>query len=247
MTTMLNLMLVTLLASRAFIVDDANAILAKSRAAYGALNTYADAGTVVVQDDRTYVRSRFRTFRRKPKDFYYEFWKLSSTGTGGTIPLQGHTVFWMLNGNLDKWDEVGKLHETFPAGVRSQIPPIANSGSYTAGALPLIASLLFPKAGILSDLEEIQTLSLAGTEMIGGHKCYKLVGVAQSRYQSGATFNVRPVALWIDADNYLVRQFFTDTPRSFAAGLIHRVTITFNPVVNPRLADTNFQFKIPNQ
>jgi outer membrane lipoprotein-sorting protein len=247
MLTLIRVALIALTSARMTVADDANSILAKSRAAYASLKTYADAGTVVIQDDRTYTRSRFRTFRRLPKDFYYEFWKVSSTGTGGTIPLQGHTVFWMLNGNLDKWDEVGKLHESFPAGVRSQIPPIANSGSSTGGALPIIASLLFPKAAILSDLEEIQTLSLAGTEKIAGHDCYKLTGVAQSRYQSGATFNVRPVTLWIDAQSYLLRQFFTDTPRSFAAGVIHRVTITINPVANPPLNDGNFSYKIPNQ
>jgi len=231
--------------NRAPVADDANTVLAKMRAAYASLNTYADAGTVVIQDDRTYMRSKFRTFRRKPKDFYFEFWKVSSTGTGGTIPLQGHDVFWMRNGNLDKWSEVGKLHESFPAGVRSQIAPINNAGSSTGGALPLVASLLFPKAGVLSDLEEIQTLSLAGTENISGHKCYKLTGVAQSRYQSGATFNVRPVAIWVDADTYLMRQFFTDTPRSFAAGLIHRVTININPVTNPPLDDSKFEYHIP--
>jgi len=226
-------------------VDQAQDILAKSREAYSRLKTYADQGTVVEQSDNTYNKAKFRTFRRQPRDFYYEYGWRTLTGAGGTIPLDGRLVFWMKNGDLETWDEAGRMHRSFPAGSSNQIAPIAGGYSSTHGALPLIASFLFPKATILNDVAEIATLSYAGTENLAGHKCHKLVGIAQSKYPSGQTFNTRPVAMWIDADSYLLRQFFTDRPKNRAAGEIYRVTITINPVQNPTLTDANFTYRIP--
>jgi len=247
MKSLLTLFVPRLISARpATTFDQAQDILAKSREAYSKLKTYSDQGTVVEQSDNIFNRARFRTFRRQPKDFYYEYGWRTSTGSGGTISIGGHLVFWMKNGDLETWDEVGKMHRSYPAGSSNQITPIAGGYSSTHGALPLIASFLFPKATILNDVAEIATLSYAGMENIGGHKCHKLVGIAQSHYPSGQTFNTRPVAIWIDADTYLLRQFFTDTPRNRGAGEIYRVTITVNPVPNPTLSDANFTYKVPS-
>lgn len=221
-------------------------ILARSRAAYAALNTYADAGTVTVNTGGFTDRAKFRTYRRKPRDFFYEYTQISSTGSGGSIPLKGHSVLWMRNGNLEKWDEQGKLHESFPAGVRNQITPIANLESTTQGASSIIAGLLFQKVGIVSTLEELVTTSLAGTENLRGTRTYKIIGIAQSTYPSGKTFNVRPVSVWVDAQTYLIRQVFIDTPKSYAAGSIRKVTITFEPQANPPLDDSKFTYTIPS-
>lgn len=225
--------------------DQGEDILAKMKDAYTKLNTYADQGMVIEQSDRTYNKFTFTTYRRKPKDFFYQFNSISSTGTGGTIPIPGMTVWWMRNGDLELWDRNGKRHESFPAGSRNQVAPISTAGVKTHAALPLIAALVFPKAGIVSDIGEIATISYAGTENIAGHKCFKLVGIAQSHYPSGQTFNTRPVALWIDGQTYLLRKYLSDTPRSYAAGEIYRVTITMNPIANPSLDDAKFDFKIP--
>ncbi|HUQ99044.1 MAG TPA: hypothetical protein VM166_06280 [Gemmatimonadaceae bacterium] len=222
-------------------------ILARSRAAYAALNTYADVGTVTVNTGGFVDRAKFRTYRRKPRDFFYEFTQISTSGSGGSIPMKGHLILWMRNGNLEKWDEQGKLHESFPAGVRNQITPIANLESTTAGASSIIAALLFQKVGIVSALEELVTTSLAGTENLRGTKTYKIMGIAQSTYPSGKTFNVRPVTIWVDAQTYLIRQVLIDTPKSYAVGSIRQITITFDPQVNPPLDDSKFQYRIPSE
>jgi hypothetical protein len=44
----------------------------------------------------------------------------------------------------------------------------------------------------------------------------------------------------------LVRQVFTDTPKSYPVGSIARSTTTIEPQLNPMLDDARFHFLVPN-
>lgn len=222
-------------------------LLARSMAAYAALKSYSDVGTVARNGGGFVDRSQFKTFYRKPRDFFFEYRQVRSEGSGGSIPLNGHLVFWMKNGNLETWNAQGKTHEIFPAGVKNQINPIANADAATNGALPLIASFFFQKAGLVTTFAELKTLTAAGNEKVNGVDCYKLLGIAESTYPSGKTFNRRPVAIWIDSKTNLIRKVFVDTPKGFAAGSVNTVTIIVNPTPNPVVDDAKFQYTVPAQ
>jgi outer membrane lipoprotein-sorting protein len=232
-----------------FIMSNATAedLLARSMAAYAALKSYSDIGSVAHNGGGFVDRSQFRTFYRKPRDFFFEYKQLRSEGSGGSIPLNGHLVFWMKNGNLETWNAQGKVHDVFPAGAKNQINPIANADAATNGTLPAIASLFFQKAGLVTVFAELRTLSAAGNEKVNGADCYKLMGIAESTYPSGKTFNRRPVAIWIDAKTNLIRKIFIDTPKGYAAGSVSTTTILVNPTPNPTLDDTKFQYTVPAQ
>ena len=225
-----------------------DALVARSMAAYAALKSYSDVGTVA-QDAGSFVnRSKFRSFYRKPKDFFFEYTQLRSEYVKlGNSPLKGHWVFWMRSGNLETWNEQAKTHDSYPAGVRNQISPIAAADAATSGALPLVASFFFQKANLVTVLAELATVSSAGNEKVNGQDCYKLAGIAQSTYPSGKTFNVRPVTIWIDAKTNLIRKIFVGTPKGYSAGSISTTTIVIDPTPNPALDDAKFQYTIPAQ
>ena len=223
-------------------------ILERSMAAYTKLQSYADSGTVVVQSGNVYSHSTFKTFyERKGNSFFLEYRYVKDVGPSGELPIGTHYVFWMTKGTLEKWSFPGKLHEVFPPGSRSQIAPIAAADPATKGTSTLIPSLIFKGSGLFGVLQEIVQISEAGTEAVNGRKCHKLVGFAQSTYPSGKTFNRRPVTVWIDAENMLIRKLFVDTPKGYPMGSTLRITHIFNPQANPRIDARRFHFKVPTE
>jgi hypothetical protein len=58
--------------------------------------------------------------------------------------------------------------------------------------------------------------------MIGGRRCLKVMGIERWRYPSGQVTGVRPITLWIDAETYLIRKVFEDTPKNVLHGVIDR-------------------------
>ena len=72
------------------------------------------------------------------------------------------------------------------------------------------------------------------------------MGVARSVYPSGKVTNIRNATVWIDAETFLIRQVFTDTPKGYPMGQISRLTITYEPRLNPSLPDSLFAFTPPS-
>jgi outer membrane lipoprotein-sorting protein len=227
--------------------QEADDLLARSRAAYAALRSYADSGTVVEDVGSFSNHSKFKTRFRRPTDFYFEYSTVESVySDGNKVPLGEHLVLWKLGPDLHTWNESARSHETFPQGEADQVGPISASAAGTSGTSILIPSLLFPEARLVSTLQEIAELSVAGSEKVGGYECRKLVGIARSVYPSGQVTNARPVSVWLDTQTFLVRKVFTDTPKEYPVGGVARLTITFDPQVNPPLGDAQFQFAPPS-
>lgn len=227
-------------------------LLAKSMAAYGGLTSYADSGTAVREIDGVLNVGHFRTYlRRPPLSFYFEWGRrvqISTKRQADSLSMPDkRQVFWLVNGELQTYyrDGPSAQHKTYAAGSSNQPSALAAAKVATMETITLIPSLLFRKANLVGPLQEIAEISVAGTEQVGGHICHKLVGIAQSVYPSGAVTNVRPITVWIDAETFLVRKVFTDTPKGWDLNSVSRYTYTLDPVPNPKLDDTRFQFTVP--
>jgi hypothetical protein len=223
-------------------------ILARTRALYPTLQSYADSGIVVEDTGPTGERrGSFRTyFLSASQNFFFEYrWLHMRSGPGPAIPLDYQLVFWMLRGELQTWDGQGKMHQVYPPGS-DQVAPFRASRAATADVSVLVPSLIYVKAQLPGPIQQLEDVSLAGTETIGGRRCHKLLGIARSYYPSGQVAGVRPETVWIDAESYLIRQVLLDTPKGMPLGAVSRITVTLQPHLNPPLSDGLFTFAVPS-
>lgn len=220
----------------------ADDVLARSRAMYTSLRSYADTGTVDVEfgSSGALIRERhtFKTHYRAPRHFYFEFNEDKSAGADRFViwgDAEAFHTWWLTTG----------VEQTFPKGQ--------GAGAFTQGVLPTkrslmqIPPLLFAGAGLVGTVTELGEASVTGMEDVGGQRCHKLIGVAKSVYPAtGHETNIRRTTIWIDAETLLVRKVFEDTPRGTPAGTASRYTTIFNPQANPTIEDSRFKFTVPS-
>lgn len=213
-------------------------ILAKSQAAYAALHSYSDTGTVDTEfgppNGLLREHHTFKTFFRAPRHFLFDFVKQDTAD---------RFVVWADDEAFHTWWQATSAAETYPKGQ--------GGGAFVAGGQPTLNSLmvlspwLFPQGELDGALTEFGDATLAGTDAINGHACYKLSGVGKSIYrQSGHVVNVRKMTVWIDTQSLLVRRVFEDTGDG-SASYVNRFTTSFDPRPNPPLADASFTFTPP--
>jgi hypothetical protein len=225
----------------------ADKVLERTRALYPTLRSYADTGTVTEESTGFINRSSFRTYYvNGARNFFFEYRQIASEyDNGQRIPLTNRIVLWMLHGQLQSWDAALASHNEFPEGT-DQIQAFVATNAGTSGAAILIPSLIYVKANMVATLQELGDVESAGFETLRGRRCYKLMGIARSVYPSGQVTNVRPATVWIDAETFLIRQVFTDTPKGYPRGSISRLTIAYEPRLNPSLHDSLFTFTVPS-
>jgi outer membrane lipoprotein-sorting protein len=213
-------------------------ILARSRATYAALKSYADTGTVTHEHGVNGVsRHTFKTYYRAPRHFYFDF--VEDKADGGS-----RTVIWCDGGDFQAWTSETGVHNAYPKGQGASA--FISGTVFTLGANTQIPSLLFATTGLVSTLSELADMTPAGTETIGARPTRKLTGIARSTYgQTGHVSNVRRSTVWIDAETLLIRKIFEDTPKGTVAGARRRITTTFEPQANPSLDDSRFRFTPP--
>lgn len=214
-------------------------ILARSQAAYAALHSYADTGSVdteygppggVLREHHT-----FKTLFRAPRHFLFDFVKADDAD---------RFVVWADDEAFHTWWKATGVTEIYPKGQ--------GTGAFVAGGVPTLNSLmqlspwLFPQGDLTGPLTEFGDASLAGTESVNGHQCQKLVGVGKSVYSaSGRVVNVRPMTVWIDVQTLLVRRVVEGASQGSATGMVDQTTTTFDPQANPSLDDARFAFTPP--
>jgi len=226
----------------------ADDVLAKTRAAYEKLTSYADSGTVLDESTGFTDRSTFRTFfTREPSNLFIEFRGAASEyKTGSRVPLTTHVVLWMQNGELETWSSASQSHEIWPRAQGQQVNAVKNAGHFTAGISVLIPSHLYGKsARLASAIHAAEEIENDGFETVNGRKCYRLTGVERWRYPSGQETGVRPITIWIDAETYLIHKVFEDTPKGYPRNQISRRTTTIKHRINPALAPALFRFNVP--
>lgn len=220
-------------------VRTADDILARSRAMYAALTSYADTGTIDEEygpaASPIHARHTFRTYYRAPRRFFFEFIKENSAD---------RYVVWSDDDAFHSWWQATGVAQDFPKGHGATA---FTTGAYpTKNALTQIAPLLFSTAGLTGTLTEFTETADAGMEPLEGVPSYKLLGVAKSTYQtSGHVANIRATTVWIDARTLLVRRVREDASAQGPAGNVSRVTTTFVPQANPALDDARFSFVPP--
>lgn len=222
-------------------VPSAEDILARSRAAYGALATYSDSGRVLIEtgnsrsparDERTFV-----TAYQAPHKFLLFYKK-------GPGPDDEQLVLWWEGEDIHTWWTGSRTHEHYP--ISQGAVPFALTSYPTDGVTAMIPALLYPKAAMQGPLTTFHSTHDPITEVVEGKTAYKLVGEESQAYGTGNVTGARSVTLWIDAATLLVRKILEDTPHGAAAGDIQRQTVTFEPLANPPLQPSRFHYDPPN-
>ena len=226
---------------------DAEDVLARSYAAYAALNSYADSGTVVDESNGFRDRFTFRTLQtRQPRNFLLDFrYAGSEYDNGFKIDGGERTVIWMQNGDLQTWNSKTEEHATYPEDGGRQVDALTGASNATRGVSVLVPSLIYIKANMASVLRATEDAVAAGTETIGGRPCFKVMGIERWRFPNGRITGVRPVTVWIDSETYLIRKLPEDTPKDSQRGRISRRVFTFEPHANPPIQTSQFQYAVP--
>jgi len=226
---------------------DAEDVLAKTRAAYAALASYADSGTVLKETAGFTDRSTFRTrFSRAPRHLLIDYLAVASEyKAGNTLPLGQRMVLWMEHEDLETWDTRSQTHDTYPADGGQQVNALKLGEYYTSGISVLVPSLFFTKAGLASPIHATEEAEADGFETVNGRKCYRILGVERWRYPSGRVTGVRPITVWVDAETYLIHKVLQDTPRGMPRGSVDRRTTTLKHQANPKLGPEQFRFEVP--
>ncbi len=211
-------------------------ILARVKATYAALKSYADTGQVDVEYGQarnpSHERHTFRTLYRAPRLFRFEYIKQQDAD---------RLVLWSDLDTFNSWWRSAGTTATYGKGQGTMAFLLAESSTYHS--VTQLAPLIFAGSGLTSALTEFGDATDAGLDTLAGHPCHKLVGVAQSTYgKTGRVVNRRRTTVWVDAESYLVRRVFEDSPEGTAVTLVSRVTTTFTPHANPTLDDDRFRF-----
>ena len=137
------------------------------------------------------------------------------------------------------------MHQVYPAGT-DQVAPFRASRAATGDVSILVPSLINVKAQLPGPIQQLEEVELVGEESVGARRSHKLMGIARSYYPSGQVAEVRRMTVWIDAESYLVRKVFLDTPKGMPVGVVSRLTVTLHPTPNPALSDSVFTFTVPS-
>ena len=220
-------------------------VLAKSRAAYAALTSYADSGTVLDETTGFTDRTTFRTmFTRAPRNLFIEYRAVASEyKSGHRLPLDANIVFWMENGDMQSWSSKDQSHNTISA--EQQVNALKNAGYYTKGASVVVPSHLYSKSGLISPVHATDEPTNDGFETVNGRKCHRIKGVERYRYPSGQETGVRAITIWIDAETYLIHKILQDTPKGYPRNEISRRIMTIKHRANPKLEPAQFRYKVP--
>jgi len=212
----------------------ADDIWQQSRAAYSALRTYADTGTVVYEfgassrEQDTFVTA----FGREPRRFYFDFRKESGD----------RYVIWGDPDAFHTWWKTTGVQQDYPNPNNAGALTLA--GPSTVGAASKIPILLYAKAQLPGDFSNIKDIVLAGTDAVDGRQCRRLIGTAYDVYGgTGRSVNERKITMWIDAESLLIRKVLEDWKP--LPGQVNRRTTTFQPQANPALDDSRFRFTLP--
>ena len=224
----------------------ADEVIVKTRAAYAALTSYADSGTVLEETSGFTDRHTFRTLlSRAPRNMLIEFRSIASEyKKGNRLPLDHRVALWLEKDELHTWSSKYQSHETY-SEAQQQVNALKQANYSTLGISILVPSHFYTRAGLASVLHATEEAEADGYETVNGRRCFKIFGVERWRYPSGRETGVRPITIWIDAETYLIQKVFQDTPRGYPRGEISRRTTTLKHRVNPKLDPAQFRFVVP--
>jgi len=220
---------------------DPNQLLAQSRAAYAALHSYSDSGSLT-----TTYRSpgapaivehfTFATAYQPPRQFLFDFRREPRFGVM-------RFVIWANGAEFNTWWSDTKVHDSYPQGQGATAFAMGSEPTKTSALA--IAPLLFATAGLHGALTDLSDLKNSGTEQVDSHLCHKLVGKFGLAYGSGNVRGARTTTIWIDTQSALVRKIFEDTPDGTAGGFTNQIAVTIDPKANPKIDPKVFAVSVP--
>jgi outer membrane lipoprotein-sorting protein len=209
-------------------------IFASMLAKYASLNSYSDTGQVI-NEYGTSSRDvhKFTTlFNRAPRGYRFDF-----TKDGGE--------------KFVIWGDPEAFHSWWSSiNSQSDYPNPSNTGVFTGadvhtyGVATKVASLIYAKANLQSAFTNFTDIVAAGSDDVGGHKCFRLTGKARDIYSNtGRESNVRTMTIWVDTDSMFIRKIVEEwTP---LPGQVSRHTTIYDPVANPTIDAAKFKFAPP--
>jgi outer membrane lipoprotein-sorting protein len=215
--------------------EAADAIWQKTVAAYGALKSYSDTGTVQVELPGVSETHKFTSRYLGPRNYLFDFVKHDDAD---------RYVIWSDAQAFHTWWRTTQLEEEYPPGTG--VNAFGQADFLTVGSALKLSPLIFSGSGLQGPLLNFTDIQLDGEEDIGGRKCHRLLGMTRDVYTAtGREVNIRQITVWIDAETFLVRKILEESPRGTPPAQAGTTTTTFEPVLNPKLEAAAFQFEAP--
>jgi hypothetical protein len=216
-------------------------VLKRSRETYAALSSYSDSGSITNSyrsgsAPASIDTFTFHTLYHAPRQFLLDFRK-------GAAATDERFVLWSEGQDFNTWWSATKVHEDYPQGQGANA--FALGAFPTQGAVVMVPPLLFAKAGLQGPLANFTLKHGDGTEKIGAHVCYRLVGEEAVAYKTGNVAGGRAVTIWIDTESMLVRKVFEDTPAGSGSDTALTVTTSIDPSANAAIDSSRFHFEMP--
>jgi len=208
--------------------SDADDILQRTRAMYGAFRSYADTGVVVSEYGAASTDEfKFVTwFSRSPRRFFLE----SSSG---------QFVIWGDPDAFHTWTKVTGDQYDYPNP--NNAPAIAMSSQQTHGVSSVVPPLLYAKAPLGGVFNNFTDATVDGIETLGSRRCHRIFGTTRDVYATtGREVNIRKLTVWIDVDSLLIRKVREEWRP--LPGQRSRNTYLYEPQANPPIDDSRFQF-----
>lgn len=208
----------------------------KTVEAYSSLKSYSDTGTVIVEmpgmkDTHTF-KMRFQT----PRSYFFDFVKQDDVD---------RYVIWSDAQAFHTWWRTTQLEDEYPKGTG--INAFSQADYLTAGSAMKVTPLIFAGSGLQGPFANYGDIQLEGTEKIGTNDCYRLIGITKDVYTATQReVNIRQMTVWVDVKTNMIRKVVEDSPKGTPPALIGQTTTTFEPVVNPKLTASQFQFEAPS-
>jgi hypothetical protein len=207
------------------------------KAAYAALESYADRGTIVTEyraagAPATVERHRFVTRFQAPRNFYLEF---DEDPKAGAEKL----VVWSDGGPFNTWWSATRTVESHGQGRGSLA--FLNTALPTKGASLRIPPLLLPQGQLPGPLSTVTDPRFVGRERDGDRELLVFEGHERTIGQRTERW---PVRIWVDARSLLVVKVVEDLAPA-GGGIVSTATTIFDPVANPPLAGVAWQYSPP--
>lgn len=205
------------------------------RERYAALQSYADTGTVTVEQQWPGApvvteTGSFTTFFRAPRNFYFDF--VESAGTG-----DGRLVIWCDGGDFQSWWSDTGVHDVYDGG-RGALAFLLGLEP-TMGTSNVIPTLLFPQADLGGSVGGLIEVREEGEEALEGKPRLKL---AADIVVAGSVNRERPTTVWIDPQTQLIVKVLEDSAPD--EGLNRRTTLIV-PQADIDIPDERFTFAVP--
>lgn len=205
------------------------------RERYAALQTYADTGTVLVEQkfDASSIKESgtFTTLYRAPRNFFFEYLDDPDSGTD-------RLVIWCDGGDFQSWWATTNQHEIYDGG-RGAVA-FLNAEYPTQASSMAVPGLIFARADLGGPVAGLTDIREAGEEEFQGSRLSK---IAADTIVAGSVIRPHPTTLLVDPQTLLLHRIIEDTPPG-TAGLDRR-TMVFAPVADEEVDDSRFSFAVP--